>query len=167
MWRRHRDNGTPEAWRDLVAALEIALVAAEAHGVILGVEPEVSNVVDSAYKARRLLDEMRSPHLKIIMDGANLFPAGALPHMHTVLDEAFALLGADIILAHAKDLNRDGEAGQIAAGTGLLDYEHYLALLHDVGYRGPLILHSLRENQVAESVAFLRMRMGGMEGFDF
>jgi sugar phosphate isomerase/epimerase len=36
----------------------------------------VSNVIDSAQKARRLLDEIRSPRLKITMDAANLFHAG-------------------------------------------------------------------------------------------
>ena len=55
-----------------------ALQIADEHRVTLGVEPEVSNVVDSARKARRLLDEMQSPRLKIIMDVANLFHAGYL-----------------------------------------------------------------------------------------
>ena len=39
-----------------------------------------------------------------------------------MLDEAFALLGRDIVLAHAKDLDHDGEAGHLPAGKGLLDY---------------------------------------------
>ena len=32
--------------------------------------------------------------------------------------EAFELLGRDIVLAHAKDLNRDGDAGDVPAGCG-------------------------------------------------
>ena len=74
-------------------------------------EPEVNNVVDSAQKARRLLDEVRSEHLQVVIDGANLFHAGQLPRMREVLDEAFDLLGDSIRLAHAKDLERDGDAG--------------------------------------------------------
>jgi sugar phosphate isomerase/epimerase len=159
MWRRHPDNSSPEAWRDLLASMQVAAAHAEAHNVILGIEPEVSNVVDSAPKARRLLDELRSPAVKIVMDGANLYPAGSLPHMRAILDEAFDLLGADIVLAHAKDLDHDGDAGHLAAGTGLLDYDHYLALLRQVGYNGPLILHSLREDQVDASVGFLRDKL--------
>ena len=81
MWRRHPANDTPDAWRDLLASLEVALAAAERHDVFLGVEPEVANVIDSAAKARRLLDELRSPRLKIVMDPANLFHAGELPAM--------------------------------------------------------------------------------------
>ena len=158
-WRYHPDNASPEAWRDLVVSMQSALGIAREHDVTLAIEPEVSNVVDSAVKARRLLDEMQSPNLKIIMDAANLFPVGTLQHQHRVLDEAFSLLGEDIILAHAKDLSRDGEAGQEAAGTGLLDYDDYLSLLQTSGFNGPLLLHSLAESQVDQAVKFLQQRL--------
>jgi sugar phosphate isomerase/epimerase len=159
MWRRHPENDSPEAWRELLESMAAALEIAEKYEVILGVEPEVSNVVDSAWKARQLLEALPSPYLKIIMDGANLFHAGELPRMQAILVEAFELLGEQIILAHAKDLLRDGEAGQAAAGTGLLDYDTYLALLHQSGYGGPLILHGLTEDEITGSVAFLRTKL--------
>ena len=158
MWRRHPDNGTPEAWRDLSASLLEAVQIADEHDVTLAFEPEVTNVVDTAAKGRRLLDEVGSPRLKVVMDGANLFHAGDLPRMQEVLEEAFALLGRDVVLAHAKDLSRDGDAGHEAAGTGQLDYDLYLSLLRRAGYRGPLILHGLSEAQVGSSVAFLRQK---------
>jgi sugar phosphate isomerase/epimerase len=158
MWRRHADNDTPDAWSDLLGSMREAVRIADEHDVTLAFEPEVANVVDSAQKGRRLLDEIGSPRLKVVMDGANLFHAGELAKMHEVLDEAFDLLGKDIVLAHAKDLSRDGEAGHEAAGTGLLDYDHYLALLRGSGYNGPLILHGLKESQVDDCVAFLRSK---------
>jgi sugar phosphate isomerase/epimerase len=159
MWRRHPDNDTAAAWRDLLDSMRVAVEVAEGTGVTLAFEPEVANVVDSARKGRRLLDEIGSPRLKVVMDGANLFHAGDLARMRDVLDEAFALLGEDIVLAHAKDLTHDGEAGHAAAGTGQLDYDHYLALLRSAGYDGPLILHGLSEAEVGESVAFLRGKL--------
>ncbi|MBL8119172.1 MAG: sugar phosphate isomerase/epimerase [Anaerolineae bacterium] len=160
MWRGHPENASAEAWADLRESMEAALKIAEEFDVRLGVEPEVSNVVSSARKARQLLDEMQSPRLKVIMDAANLFQKGDLPRMRAVLDEAFDLVGGDIGLAHAKDLSRDGEAGHEAAGTGLLDYDHYIWLLRTVGYEGGLILHGLREEQVGMSVAFLKKKLG-------
>ena len=159
MWRRHPENDSPAAWSDLLASMREAVRSAEANGVTLAFEPEVANVVDSAQKGRRLLDEIGSPSLRVVIDGANLFHAGELPRMREVLDGAFELLGKDIVLAHAKDLSRDGEAGHEAAGTGLLDYDHYLALLRRAGYDGPLILHGLKEAQVDGCVAFLRDKM--------
>ncbi|MHB8523964.1 MAG: sugar phosphate isomerase/epimerase family protein [Limisphaerales bacterium] len=162
MWRRHPDNDSAEAWHDLLMSMQEAAAIGEEFHVTLGIEPEVTNVADSARKARRLLDEVRSPRLKVIMDGANLFHAGELPRMRQILDEAFDLLGADVVLAHAKDLSHDGDAGHEVAGRGVLDYDHYLELLRRIGYGGPLILHGLTEGQAGEAAAFLRGKLAGL-----
>jgi sugar phosphate isomerase/epimerase len=159
MWRRHPDNNSPEAWRDMAACVREAAEIAKQTGVILAFEPEVNNVVDSAKKARRFLDEIGSPHLKVCIDPANIFHAGELPRMSEMLDEAFALLGKDIALAHAKDLDHDGDAGHLPAGKGKLDYARYLSLLLSTGFTGPILLHGLSESQVPGCVAFLREKL--------
>lgn len=156
MWRRHVDNDSPAAWRDLLQTMELALQMAEDHGVTLVIEPEVANVVDSAVKARQLLDEMQSAYLKVVFDGANIFHKGELDKMQSLLSRSIELLAGDIVMAHAKDLDHDGDAGKLAAGTGLLDYEHYLGTLHGVGFAGPILLHGLSEGQVPGCVTFLR-----------
>jgi sugar phosphate isomerase/epimerase len=162
MWRRHPDNRTPEAWRDMLASVEAALTAAEAHEVTLAFEPEHNNVVHSAAAGRRLLDEVRSPRLGVIIDPANLLDGdgdgdgdgNGLDGQGDTLREAFELLGDDLVLAHAKDLRADGTIA--AAGRGGLDYGLYLALLGHAGRDVPLILHGLAEDEVTDSVAFLR-----------
>jgi sugar phosphate isomerase/epimerase len=159
MWRYHPDNGSPQSWRDMVACVREATDIARQANVVLAFEPEVSNVVDSARKGRRLLDEIATPHLKVNIDPANLFHAGELPHMKEILDEAFALLGKDMVLAHAKDLDHDGEAGHKPAGQGVLDYDRYLALLRKYRFNGPLLLHGLTPAQTPACMAFLRARM--------
>jgi sugar phosphate isomerase/epimerase len=159
MWRRHPDNDLPESWRDMVACVREATDIARQTNVVLAFEPEMSNVVDSARKARRLLDEIGSPHLKVTIDPANLFHAGELPRMKEILDEAFALVGKDIVLAHAKDLDHDGEAGHKAAGQGVLDYDRYLGLLRKYDFKGPLLLHGLNVGQVPGCMAFLRAKL--------
>ncbi len=156
MWAMHPESNSPEAWADLLVSVERAVRVAESHGVTLGVEPEVGNTVNTVAKARRLLDEIASPNLKIVMDGANIFQKGELPRMRAKLDEAFDLLGADIALAHAKDLDRDGEAGHVPAGLGKLDYPYYLEKLEASGYAGAIILHALEPEQAADRIAFVR-----------
>jgi sugar phosphate isomerase/epimerase len=156
MWRSHPENSGARAWADLVDSMGAALRIAEDCDILLAFEPEVTNVVDSAAKGRELLDTCASPRLKVVIDPANLFHLGELARMAGVLDEAFALLGRDIVIAHAKDVMHDGESGKEPAGRGLLDYDRYLADLHAVGFTGPLILHGLEERDVETSLAFLR-----------
>ena len=156
MWRKHPDNDTDEAWRVLRNSLAEVLPVAEAANVDIAFEPEVNNVASTAKKSRRIIDEMASPNLKVVMDAANLFGEGELPRMREILDEAFDLLGDHIAIAHGKDLDHDGDAGHLAAGTGKLDYAHYVSLLCGLSFDVPVILHGLGEDQVAASVAMLR-----------
>jgi len=156
MWKRHPGSDSKQAWADLLVQVEKAVRTAEANDIVLGVETEVGNCVNTVRKARKLLDQMSSPNLKIIMDGANIFQKGELPLMRAKLDEAFELLGPDIVLAHAKDLDRDGEAGHVPAGLGKLDYPYYLQALKDSGFDGTIVLHALRPEQAADRLNFVR-----------
>ncbi len=159
MWRKHADNDTVEAWSDLIFYIRQAVVLAQDAGVQIGVEPELSNVIDSAPKARRLLDEIGSPVLRVVMDASNLLHVAERENMQMILNDAFDLLGHDVALVHAKDLMAGGPDVHGAAGTGVLDYDLYLDLLRASGYNGPLILHTLREDQVEQSVRFLRSKI--------
>ena len=157
MWRRHPANDDSAAWRDLLTSLTAALAIAEEHDVTLAVEPEPANVVKNAHRAHALLAELATPRLKIIMDPANILAGDLSRPPETVLDEAFAALGDHITVAHAKDITADGEF--CAAGTGIVPWDHVVTRLRDVGFDGPLILHSLDEADAPRAVGFLRERL--------
>ena len=156
MWRNHPDNASEATWRVLCSTLEQVLPIAEAAGVIIAFEPEFNNVASDAKKSRRLIDEMRSPNLKVVMDAANIFGENDLSRMTKVLDEAFELLGEHIAIAHGKDLDHGGDAGHLAAGTGKLDYDHYVKLLCELPFDVSVILHGLSEDQVPDAADMLR-----------
>ena len=156
MWRDHPDNQSEETWKILRNTLEKILPAAEAAGVNIAFEPEYNNVCQNAYLSRRLIDEMASPRLKVVMDAANIFGKDDLSRMTEVLDEAFDLLGDYVAIAHGKDLDHGGDAGHLAAGTGKLDYEHYVKLLCGLSFDVPIILHGITEEQLPESADMIR-----------
>ena len=54
-------------------------------------------------KARRLLDEIGSPWLKVVIDPGEPVPPGEMRPFAEMLREAFDWLGPDIVLAHAKN----------------------------------------------------------------
>ena len=151
MWKWHPDNDSKKTWDDMVRSIEAALIAAEKNNLILAFEPESENVANSASHARKLLDELGNPRLRIIIDPANLISPKL--NQKEVLDEAFTLLGDAIVIAHAKDRSSDYQA--CAAGKGILDFEYYLQGLKKIGFTGPLIMHGLEEQDVAFSRDFL------------
>jgi sugar phosphate isomerase/epimerase len=156
-WRHHPDNDSKAAWADLMGAMTVAIDIAERHDVDLGIEPELANVVSSAEKARALIDDLASPRLRIVIDAANLFERETVEDQRGVVSRAVDLLADRIAMAHAKDRAADG--GFVAAGAGVLDYEHYLTCLKEIGFSGPLITHGLSAEEAPATSAFLRAVM--------
>ncbi|MCD1266259.1 epimerase [Shinella sumterensis] len=156
-WKEHPDNGTPEAWRDLLEAVETAIGIAERYDVDLGIEPELANVINSAQKARRLIDEMQSRRIRIVLDPANLFETATLDEQRTTISAAIDLLADRIVMAHAKDRNPDGSFA--TAGKGVLDYSHYLGCLKAIGFTGSLITHGLAAKEAEDVSRFLSEKL--------
>ena len=160
-WKWDDRNLLPDAWDDLLSTTEGILADADSLGIILGVETEASNIINTPERARLYLDRFRSPNLKIIMDAANLFETGDSPGMRQTIEDAFALLGGDIVQAHAKDLKAGPGLAFAAAGKGIIDFPHYIKQLNKHGFRGTIMLHGLEAEEALGSAAFLRDVIAG------
>jgi sugar phosphate isomerase/epimerase len=157
-WRGHPDNSSPAAWSDLRAEMEKAIAIAERFGIFLGVEPELANVISSAAAARRFLDEMASPRLRIVLDPANLFEVAGSQERRSIVESAVDLLGPDLVMAHAKDRTNDG--GFSAVGQGVIDFRHFIDCLVRAEFDGPLVTHGLAAADAPRVAALLRSMLG-------
>jgi sugar phosphate isomerase/epimerase len=157
-WKWHPDNDTQAVWHDLLTAMEAAISIADRHNVDLGIEPELGNVVNSAKKARRLIDTVKSRRLKVVIDPANLFEVATLEQQRDLVSAAIDLLADRIVLAHAKDRTRDGRF--TTAGKGVLDYAHYIERLRSAGFAGSVVTHDLSAQEAGGVAAFLSERLG-------
>lgn len=152
MWRYHVGNREPSAWEDLLATMRKLVRFAEEFDITLAFEPEVVNVVNSAEKAKQLLEAVASPRLRVAFDPANLIRPSDLSDTRSVLRKAIAHLGPYIALSHAKDVAPPDPGGtecrRVSLGNGVLDYKLYLDLLKSAQFRGALIMHDLEEAEV-------------------
>ena len=163
--------------------MKCAVRIADRHEVTLAFEPEMHNVVNSVSKARRLLDEIDSPWLKVVIDPANLVHSADMSRIGEIFEEAFDWLGSDIILAHAKSPPNLMDAGQLLSLNRVaarfvrprrserlpersnepipepLDlyffFCDYLTWLRKIVFAGPLIIHGLAEDLVTQMKNFL------------
>jgi sugar phosphate isomerase/epimerase len=155
MWRKHAENDSDDAWRDMLAAMSHLAAIAEEQAVTVAFEPEQANVVDTSKKARTLMDELQSKHVKVLIDAANLLNLSNLSRQDHVLKEAFDLLGEDLAAAHAKEFCADGQLGKVALGRGVVDFPLYVNLLRGAGYQGSLLMHGFPETAIQESLDYL------------
>lgn len=153
MWRAHPDNSTAEAWVDMRATVLEALEAVRPYGVRLGFEPEPGNVVRSPADGVRLMAETADPALGVVFDPANILASFPGAEPAAVMRDAIEALGSRVVLAHGKDLGADGEP--CALGRGIIPWDVVINGLDTAGYRGPLVLHGLTEDEVAASLQHL------------
>lgn len=153
-WRFHPDNLSRQAWADMTASFAAAIPLAEAAGIDLGIEPEQANVVCDARAARRLIDQMGSPRLVVVLDPANLAEEAVPDARRRIIAEAVDLLADRIAMAHAKDRAANGQV--VPAGQGAVDFPDFLARLRAIGFAGPLVTHGLAADDAPAVAAYLR-----------
>jgi sugar phosphate isomerase/epimerase len=124
----HPGNHGEDAFIGLVTGMRELVDEAQRCGVVVGIEAVTSHVVSTPEKMRRLLDEIASPHLKVVFDPVNLLNAANHASQRDVVHRALDLFGDEIVVVHAKDFLCGGDGGFVTcpAGTGMLDYNSFL-----------------------------------------
>lgn len=153
MWHAHPENSSKEAWSALRDELDFALAAAEQYGLYLGVEPEPGNVIANAVVARKLLDEVGTRRLGIVLDAANLLPPELQSRQREVVAQATDLLGEHLLLVHTKDV--DSAGANVPAGKGAVDLPAFVASVKAVGYEGPLVGHNFEESEAPYVASYI------------
>ena len=101
---------------------------AEEENVILAIEPVYTHIVSTPERAERMLAEIGSDHLRIILDAVNLLGEGNIDRRDEVIREAISRLGDRVALLHMKDYVRKGsELPALACGEGEMDYTDLMA----------------------------------------
>jgi len=145
LWTWSPDNDTPEAWDAMADTIKRAVSMAEARGIVLAIESEAANVIDTPENARRIMDEVGSSNLKMILDCANLFHRGtAYPeNVRETIGHAFDLFGDDIVIAHGKDIRAGDGIDFCGTGLGIVDFTYTADKLREVSYTGDMFLHGI------------------------
>jgi sugar phosphate isomerase/epimerase len=154
---RHPDNGGEEAFAIVRESVRELVREAEQCGVNVGIEAVERYVISSPRRLRRLLDEIGSPRLQVILDPVNLLAASNHEAQDDILREALDLLGDAIAIIHAKDFAmRDGVFEERPAGAGTLRYGALLRWLKQRRPGIPVLLENTTPDGVAASIRHLR-----------
>ena len=150
-----------EALDAFIRGLAPVVERAEHWGVALAIEPVWKHIVYDADRALEVLDAVRSPNLRIILDPVNLLYAGNADRREQVIGDAIHKLGDRVAVVHLKDFVREGdELRACAAGTGEMDYTQVLRFMKE---RKPYLQATLENTDNSTAVAareFLERRYG-------
>lgn len=149
LWTYSPDNRTDSAWNDMLDTIKRATELAERENITLAIESEAANIIDTPENARRVMDEVGSKNLRMILDCANLFHAGrAHPeYVRETIKNAFENFGNDIVIAHGKDIREGDGIDFCGTGHGIVDFPYTARLLREYGYTGDMFLHGIYDEE--------------------
>lgn len=134
-------NFTEEAYQIVRKSVSQLVAYAENFGVTVAIEPGQNHPIHTSALAKRLITDIQSPNLKIILDFANLVSLDNYDNLESLFNQAIEDLHDDIEAIHIKDFIIENQQIKIVpVGQGLMKYDNILKLIK---YQKPFIYTSL------------------------
>ena len=144
-----------EAFRLFMDSLRPVIRCAEETGAVLAVEPVWYHIISTPERAVRMLEELPSDNLQIILDAVNLISPDQAYRAEDIVCNAVSLLGERVRILHMKDfvITPEGKMDACACGLGSMHYEQLLSFA--AGKDLPMTL----ENTVPENAEEARLHL--------
>ena len=138
-------------WQQMLATGKELAKMAEGYDATVLLEPFFAYFLSSAKRTRVFIEEVGSPHVRALLDPANLLEVNDLREM-------FDQLGPYIDCLHAKDRKLHVERG-VAAGQCDLDYVEFVRLAAERTPHAPMVLEYVGANDYQQALAHLKDAM--------
>ena len=117
------ENHTEASYKIFADSLYELLDVAEQTKVNLAVEGVWDHIICSNERMDRLIKDMKSDRLKVILDPVNLLNVNNYKNHDDIVRQSFDLFGDRIQIIHAKDYRVEGkDILEISHGTGIYEY---------------------------------------------
>ena len=149
-----------EAFQLLLDSLKPVVRYAEECGAVLAVEPVWCHIISTPERAVRMLEELPSENLQIILDAVNLIAPEEANRTEDIIRNAISLLGDRVRILHMKDyvITPEGELDACACGLGSMRYEQLLSFA--AGRDLPMTLENTVPDNAEEARLFLERTAG-------
>ncbi|MFV0561081.1 MAG: sugar phosphate isomerase/epimerase family protein [Enterococcus sp.] len=156
--RYTEDNFTEEAFYEMVAVIKRLVEAGERHGVIIGIEPGLNHPLHSLEKVERLIQEIDSEYLGIILDPTNLITKDTYANQVAMTREAFEKFGEKIVGFHLKDfiVNEEGVICPVALGEGLIEYDALTTLIERYRPYSFVVLEETKDEKITKGIQHIQ-----------
>ena len=143
-----------QAWQEIKRFLQRAGDIAKSHELVIGVEPlrkQESNIINAGAEAFRLVDEVKHPNVKMIID---------YYHLRMENEDPDILVRARDHLVHLHFANPNGRRWPKSVDDDP-EYGRFFQLVKQIGYTGGLSIEARGtfEEDGAASLAFLRSEL--------
>ncbi len=153
------ENHSEAALHIFIENLKKIVEYAEKMGVCIGIEPVYKHIMCNVDRTRKVLDAVKSPNLRVILDPINLLNAENEKQHEKIVEEAFDVLGNEIDAIHIKDyVVKDGAIvyEKLTVGEGRFNIPHFLGILKEKKPFINVLLEASTPENVKASCDYIR-----------
>ncbi len=155
------DTFTDEDWETMRSTVQELIAEAEKWGIFIGIEPAEDHLIDNAVKLKKLLEEVPSTNLGVVLDPGNLITKSNLHEQNQVIEEMFDLLGDRIVAFQAKDclIDENGEYKWVPIGKGKMNYDLIFQKLWEHKPHVDIILDAVKPETMIEAKKYIETKL--------
>ena len=128
---RCSEKDRPKQYDLLLDSVRRMVTQAEKFGIFVGIEPVLAHTLNTPQLAAKLLSDIASPNLQIILDPINLLSVENIERQHEIIDSCFDLFSDRIVAVHAKDVViENGNFRRCVIGQGIFDHPYFYRKLN-------------------------------------
>lgn len=151
-----KENFTEEAYSIACHSIAEMVAYAEDFGAIVGIEPGLNHPIYSIERLHKLVQDIRSEHLRLILDFSNLLTPDTLNAQKEIMENAFEKLDGHIEHFHIKDcIVQQDKLAPVAVGNGNIDFTPILTYIKNYYPSMSMTFEETKEKDVATAVEYL------------
>lgn len=123
-YKPHIMNHGEEGYKRFRNSIESLLPYAHKYHTFIAVEAVAHHIINTPTRMKRLIDDLKSPSLKVICDITNIINHDNYKQQDDLINEMFDLLEEQILVVHIKDfVFVNGKKKMVPLGKGILNIE--------------------------------------------
>lgn len=145
-----------ENYQYFLKSAEQMITACEENNVIGAFEPVSIFTIDTPKKAKRMIDDLSSKNVGIILDIVNILSVENHKNLNYIIDEAFDLFADRIVALHIKDyIIENGNKIACDIGKGIMEYDYLFKQAKKLGRDVDMLIDETPIDKIPQSIAYL------------
>ena len=156
-WTYNPKNHTEEAYLKVKTIVQELVISAKEYNATVLIEGAYNHVIYNPYLLKRLIDDINSPHLKVIVDLFNYLNIDNYHQYKTIFETCLNLLKDNIVVFHMKDfIIQDNKLVQVGLGEGIIDFDYIIVNILKAHQDAYLILEGITGYDIKTSINLLK-----------
>lgn len=148
------DNFEAGPYQSVIDSIQQVIPTEEENNINFAIEPGINHPIYSVETTRRVLSDIKSTNLKVLLDPASLVYQGKNTDEIQIIKDAFNQFGDKIVAVHLKDyvFNDAGLIKIVVPGKGVAPLRDLIVTLNKIAPDVPVLFDELPPDTAAEAI---------------